>query len=188
MTATALEENAMSDASEAALSYRLEAPMRWLPVSGEFAVAELEHAAEMNQRVLAQIAQFEERGNVIDQPTPQDIEIQRLHAKLDLLLSAVAELAPRFLDRPPRQPLRLSWSGLRWPRDANTAAEGGQGWIELHLHPIVLQPLRWPARMQAGDATEAEAVFLSTNEAAQLALERYVFQQHRRAVAASRRV
>ena len=178
----------MSEASEAALSYRLEAPMRWLPVAGDFNAAELEHAAEMNQRVLAQIAQFEERGATIDQPTPQDVEIQRLHAKLDLLLSAVAELAPRFLDRPPRQPLRLSWSGLRWPRDASTAATGEQGWIELHLHPIVLQPLRWPARMQSGNDVEAEALFLSTNEAAQLSLERYVFQQHRRAVAAARRV
>lgn len=178
----------MSDASEATLSYRLEAPIRWLPVNGDFNAAELEHAAEMNQRVLAQIAQFEERGATIDQPTPQDVEIQRLHAKLDLLLSALAELAPRFLDRPPRKPLRLSWSGLRWPRDADTAAEGCQGWIELHLHPIVLQPLRWPARMLAGDATEAEAHFLSTNEAAQLSLERYVFQQHRRAVAAARRI
>ncbi|MDB5970203.1 MAG: hypothetical protein JWQ90_2653 [Hydrocarboniphaga sp.] len=178
----------MSDASAAALSYRLDAPMRWLPVSGDFAPADLEQAAEMNQRVLAQIAQFEERGSTIEHPTPQDVEIQRLHAKLDLLLSAVAELAPRFLDRPPRKALRLSWSGLRWPRDADTAPADAQGWVELHLHPIVLQPLRWPARMQPGDATEAEASFLSVNEAAQLALERYVFQQHRRAVAASRRV
>lgn len=177
----------MTDTSQAALSYRLEAPMRWQPVSGEFSASDLEHAAEMNQRVLAQIAQFEERGSTIEHPTPQDVEIQRLHAKLDLLLSAVAEIAPRFLDRPARKTLRLSWSGLRWPREADTAAEGAQGWIELHLHPVVLQPLRWPARMLAGDPAEAEARFLSVNEAAQQALERYVFQHHRRAVAASRR-
>lgn len=176
-----------ADAEPAALSYRLEAPMRWLAVEGGFLALDLEHAAETNQRILAQIAQFEERGMPIEQPTPQDLEIQRLHAKLDLLLSAIGELAPRFLDRPARQRLQLSWHSLRWPRSADSAAPGSLGWLELHLHPIVLQPVRWPAQMLDGDTECAEAELLACGEAAQHALERHVFQQHRRAVAASRR-
>lgn len=176
----------MSDTADAALSYRLEAPMRWIAVAA-FDAVEVEHAADASQRVLAQIAQFEERAAPIEQPSAQDVEIQRLHAKLDLLLSAVGELAPRFLNRPPRINLQLSWSRLRWPRAADTTAADTLGWVELHLHPIVLQPLRWPARMLSGDGAWAEAEFLPAGEAAQLALERHVFQQHRRAVAAARR-
>ena len=176
----------MHEPADAALSYRLEAPMRWLPVAA-FDAADTEQATEVNLRVLAQIAQFEERSVPIEQPSPQDVEIQRLHAKLDLLLSAVGELAPRFLQRPPPLSLQLSWSQLRWPRTAGTAAAGSLGWIELYLHPIMLQPLRLPARMLAGDAAFAEAEFLPTSETAQHALERHVFQQHRRAIAASRR-
>jgi hypothetical protein len=187
MPAAKHEEQAMQDPADAALSYRLEAPMRWTTVTA-FDAAEVEHAAEVNLRVLAQIAQFEERSVPIEQPSPQDVEIQRLHAKLDLLLSAVGELAPRFLQRPAPLQLQLSWSHLRWPRAADTAAAGSLGWVELHLHPIMLQPLRWPARMLAGDAAFAEAEFLPAGETAQQALERHVFQQHRRAVAAARRV
>jgi hypothetical protein len=178
----------MADHADAVLSYRLEAPMRWLPVDQAFDPAEIEQAADANLRVLAQIAQFEERSPSIEQPSAQDIEIQRLHAKLDLLLSAVGELAPRFLNRPPRMNLHLSWSGLHWPRSADTAPRDSLGWIELHLHPIVLQPLRWPARMLAGAPAFAEAEFLPAGEAAQTALERHVFQQHRRAIAAARRL
>lgn len=179
--------DAGSDIEPVALSYRFDAPMRWLSVAGEFLAPELEHAGETNQRVLAQIAQCEERGMPIEQPTPQDLEIQRLHAKLDLLLSAIGELAPRFLDRPPRRRLQLSWRSLRWPRGPDTSPAGELGWIELHLHPVVLQPLHWPARMLAGDADFAEAELLACGDAAQQALERHVFQQHRRAIAAARR-
>jgi hypothetical protein len=173
--------------AEGPLSYRTEAPMRWVAVDGAFDAAAIDYWSEANLRVLTQIAQFEERGVPVEQPTPQDLEIQRLHAKLDLLLSAVAELAPRFLDRPPRQPLQLSWRSLSFPADAQTPAIGSFGLVEVHLHALVLQPLRWPARMSAVSAGIAEAELLPANDAAQQALERHVFQQHRRAIAAARR-
>ncbi|SHG49207.1 Atypical PilZ domain-containing protein, cyclic di-GMP receptor [Hydrocarboniphaga daqingensis] len=176
----------MSDHDQAALSYRLEAPMRWLAVAG-FEPGDIEHAGEVNLRALSQIAQFEERTPPIEQPTPQDVEIQRLHAKLDLLLSAVSELAPHFLKRPARVGLQMFWDHLRWPRAESTADAGTLGWIEIYLHPIVQQPLRLPARMLDGDAAFAEAEFLPMADAAQQALERHVFQQHRRAIAAARR-
>ena len=173
--------------TEGPLSYRVEAPMRWVAVDGAFDAAAIDYWSEANLRVLTQIAQFEERGVPVEQPTPQDLEIQRLHAKLDLLLGAVAELAPRFLDRPARQPLQLSWCSLRFPADAQTPATGSFGLVEVHLHALVLQPLRWPARMGPVSAGIAEAELLPANDAAQQALERHVFQQHRRAIAAARR-
>lgn len=169
------------------LSYRLEAPMRWVAVDGGFDAAAIDYWSEANLRVLTQIAQYEERAISSDTPTAQDLEIQRLHNKLDLLLAAVAELAPRFLDRPARQPLQLSWNSLQWPAEAAAPAIGAQGLVEVHLHAVVLQPLRWPARLQEISAGIASAELLPGSDAAQQALERHVFQQHRRAVAAARR-
>lgn len=44
------------------LSYRVEAPMRWVAVDGAFDAAAIDYWSEANLRVLTQIAQFEERG------------------------------------------------------------------------------------------------------------------------------
>ncbi len=173
--------------SNGPLSYRLEAPMRWVAVDAGFDAAAIDYWSEANLRVLTQMSQFEERGVAIEQPTPQDLEIQRLHAKLDLLLTAIGELAPRFLDRPAKRALQLSWCSLKWPADAQTPPLGSSGLVEVHLHPVVLQPLRWPARLLSVDGGITEAELLPAGEAAQQALERHVFQQHRRAIAAARR-
>lgn len=177
----------MTAPSSGPLSYRFDAPMRWVSVEAAFDQTALDHRSEANLRVLTQLAQFDERAVPTEQPTPQDMEIARLHNKLDLLLSAIGELAPKFLNRPPHTTLQLSWQHVRWAAATEVAPQGSLGLIELYLHPIVLQPLRWPARMGAFEAGWAEAELLPASEAAQQALERHVFQQHRRAIAALRR-
>lgn len=178
--------HAPSEPLHAALHYAAELPLRWSADAVPVEARTREHLAEANLRLLGQIAQIEERAAPVDDPTATDIELARLHAKLDLLLFAVGELAPRFLDRPERCALQLSWRGVRWLLRPDETAPQGEGVVEIYLHPVVLQPLRWPARIVHNDRHHAEAEFAPLGEAAQQALERHVFQHHRRAVAEAR--
>ena len=57
--------------------------------------------------------------------------------------------------------------------------------VELYISPVLPQPLRLPARIAAaGEQTVAE--FAAMPEFCQAALERHVFQHHRREVAETR--
>lgn len=168
---------------EQALHYADRLPLRWMV---DEPVHDAERLAEANLRVLATVAQLEESSAPGDNPTPQELEIARLHHKLNLLLEIVGGLARGQLHVPEPVPLRLSWLGVAWRHGGDTPTLGAHGLVHLHLHPAVLQPLRWPAQIVGCDAEEARARFAPLGDTCQRALERHVFLHHRRAVAERR--
>jgi hypothetical protein len=174
--------NASEDIAQA-LHYADRLPLRWV---ADEPLHDAERLADANLRVLAAVAQLEESAAPGDNPTAQELEIARLHHKLNLLLEIVGGLARGQLQVPEPLPLRLSWIGVSWRHGGVAPDPGTHGLVCLHLHAAVLQPLRWPAQIIGCDAEEARARFAPLGETCQRALERHVFLHHRRAVAERR--
>jgi hypothetical protein len=171
------------DLFDQVLSYSDRLPLSWRPDLPSLEPVDQERLAEANLKVLQMVGQLEESPAIGDDPSPQDIEIGRLHRKLDMLLEAVGALARRDTPLPAAVSVRLSWYGVAWCPGEDVPEPDALGQIVLYLHPAILQPLRWPARILRVNRTVAWARFVPGSEPAQLALERHVFLHHRRAIA-----
>ena len=109
-------------------------------------------------------------------------EVSRLDAKVDLLISIVSRLAEGQQQLPLRFPISLSARTLRWSGKELAPAVGDLGVFELYLHPAVAVPMQLPAEI----VDSGEALLRGLGVSVQNALEKYLFRQHRRAVAEAR--
>ncbi len=115
--------------------------------------------------------------------------LQRVEAKLDLLLGLFGMLMRERGHLPP--PARLRWS----PRGARIELHGDALAIRPGARGVLrVQPADWlpdcielPARVIQADATRAWLEFQSLPPALYEALERHLFRLHRRQVAEARR-
>jgi hypothetical protein len=164
--------------------YRDRLPLRWVPQELP-AGLEAERLAETNARLLAAVALLEEHHKPADEPSATELELQRIHHKLNLLLELFSGFLLAQSPQPPAVSLRLSWRGLSWEA-AETPPPGATGLVEIHLSRLLPQPLRWPARIIAGASGTVSAEFEPVADFCQEALERHVFQHHRREVAEAR--
>ncbi|MBK8508513.1 MAG: PilZ domain-containing protein [Candidatus Competibacteraceae bacterium] len=117
-------------------------------------------------------------------------ELKRLDFKVGLLLELVGQLYARQQDIPPQRTLTLAVSGLSW-QDETAPPVGGLVRIELYCNLSYPRPLICHARTvettQNPGGWRIRSCFQDPSEPLQEALERYIFLQHRRAVAHSRR-
>jgi hypothetical protein len=168
-------------------SYEAALPLQWQALEAAPDPLTLERLGDDNLRVLSAVVTLsEQRGASAtsgDETTAVDVEIARLHQKLNLLVDLVALLVSQQAPQPPARSVRVSWLGLRW----SDPEAKGLGLVQLRLHSGVPQPFVWPARIESRDGDSINARFEPMPEACQAALERYVFLQHRRAIAGQRR-
>jgi hypothetical protein len=164
-----------------ALSYRDRLPLHWTPLAAFPAGVEADRMAESNARLLTVVEMLGDHPQPGDDPNPTELELQRIHQKLNLLLDLFGTFLSTQARRPPAVPVRLSWRSVAWAGDLPA---GSTGLVELYLSPVLPQPLRLPATIAAGSAPgEACAEFAAMPEFCQTALERHVFQRHRREIA-----
>lgn len=168
---------------EQVLSYRDRLPLRWLPLPQPLEGFEADRLAEGNSRLLAAVAMLSEHAPASDEPSEVELELRRVQLKLNLLLDLFGTFLAQQTPRPAALSLRLSWRGVSW---SGEALAPGEGMVELYLSAVLPQPLRLPARILSSTAEETVAEFLPMPEPCQSALERHVFQQHRRQVAETR--
>jgi hypothetical protein len=165
--------------------YRDRLPLRWVPLPVLPAGLEAERLAETNARLLAAVAMLEEHPKPADEPSATELELQRIHLKLNLLLELFSGFLLTQSPQPAAVPLRLSWRGVSWEA-AEAPPPGATGLVEIHLSRLLVQPLRWPARIVAAPVGTVGAEFCPVPDFCQEALERHVFQHHRREVAEAR--
>jgi hypothetical protein len=177
-----------SDLFDGAVSYDDLLPLAWLPLAKLPKPFDPLRLAEANLRTLSSLAQIEERSHLSEDQNPHDQEIARLHAKLDALINVVSTVLPRFVSLPAAASLHLSWQGIVWTTVEAPPAVGESGYIDLYLHPGLLKALRMPAKIVRVRDSEVRADFDEVPEICREALERHVFQRHRRAVADRRTV
>jgi hypothetical protein len=167
-------------------AYHDRLPLRWHTLEQLPSGPEAERLAEANARVLTAVALLEEHSQLPDEPSATELELHRIHHKLNLLLELIGSFLQQQAPRPETTALRLSWRGLSWTAGGATPAPGEVGLVELHLSPALPLPLRWPARIVSAAAGEVGAEFAPVPEFCQMALERHVFKHHRRRVAETR--
>lgn len=178
MTATA--QHSVSEV----LGYQDRLPLSWRPVSPE----DPSHTElfEEAHRVLAACAILEEARRRRDDEGSVEVELDRLHMKVNIVIDMLGSLIAAGLPRPPALPVWMSAEGLLWLQTDESIIAGTEGLVSVHLHRSLPRPLVLPARIQHSGGGEISARFEHLTHACQSELERHVFLRHRRAVAGSR--
>ncbi len=177
-----------ADLFDGAVSYEDDLPLAWLSSAKLPKPFDPVRLAEANLRTLTSLAQIEERSHIAEDANPHDQEIARLHAKIDALIGVVSAVLPRFVSLPPPTHLHFSWQGIVWTALEAPPPVGESGYIDVYLHPGLLKALRMPAKIVRVRDHEVRADFAEGPEICREALERHVFQHHRRSVADRRTI
>ncbi|HEY0333287.1 MAG TPA: PilZ domain-containing protein [Stenotrophomonas sp.] len=185
---TDIQHAAESELFDQALSCELALPAEFRPGPS----AGRQGAAETLLRGLAQIEDLrsedshEDRGEL-------PLIVQRMDAKLDLMLALLGRLARHPHDAMPTRAVRWSRRGIRLETDQRLGAATGSPGL------AVLQPGEWlpellelPVTVLAEAASGAGGYFLwlrfePLGTGLEAALERHLFRLHRRQVADARR-
>jgi len=118
-------------------------------------------------------------------------EVERLNARLDLLIDMVGRMmADQRQDSPTRQ-VRLAVEQVEFVAKPEYAAPGQRGLLALQLHVSVPEPLRLPGEIvseQTDSADRRWVLFKPLEMSSRLndALDQLVFRHHRRNIAEQR--
>lgn len=159
-------------------------PLQLQPLASPPSPAELDAWREHNLRALQAMALLEERITPLD--SGPEAEMERVHQKLDLLLTLVSQLLQPGLGESLLRPLRLTAEGLSLDAPDPSPVPESLLLVTLGLHDRAPMPLRWPARSLGVMQGQLRLQFLPMGGGLQAALERFVFTHHRRSVAGSR--
>jgi len=129
-----------------------------------------------------------------DDRSDATLQVQRLEAKLDLVMVLLGRLVRQTAQDLPLRPLRWSRRGIRLEQGTRSGAPPGS------MGVIRLQPCDWlpdhidlPAVIVAEAANGSGAHYLwlrfeGLSDALEMALERHLFRLHRRQIAEARRL
>ena len=183
----------VSDPSAPGLVFAGRLPLAWRELPDppdKIEIRELERANLINLHTL--FALDIHSGDSGDDPIAlaNATELKRLDFKVGLLLELVGQLYARQQAIPPECSLTLTVNGLNWRTGAAPPVDSLLR-LELYcnlsyprplvLHARVVETIPYPG------GWEIRTHFHDPSESLQEALERYIFLQHRRAVAHSRR-
>ena len=169
-------------------------PLTWreLPaLPDDFELREMDRANLQNLNTLCALDIH--AGDFGDDPATlaNASELKRLDFKVSLLLELVGQLFARQQNIPPERLLTLTVNSLTWPANAESPPPGALLRLELYCNLSYPRPLLIPAQVAQTPPDPAgrflQAHFYAPSLSLQEALERYIFLQHRRAIASSRR-
>ncbi len=146
-----------------------------------------------DQQVLVADASLDEQRPHSEKKSDEEPELaedlQRLDAKLNVLIQLVARLLIRDASLPPLRSVRFHAAGLEWRID-DEDVHPGTGLVTLHVSRHFPQPLVLPGRIVGvrGDADGRWVSFAFEGLAPTVIelLERMIFRHHRRLVAGTR--
>ncbi|MFP4209582.1 MAG: PilZ domain-containing protein [Wenzhouxiangella sp.] len=118
-------------------------------------------------------------------------EIERLNARLDLLVDMVGRLLAEHREQAPARRVRLAVEKMTFVAQPGEAAPGQRGRLCLHLHASVPEPLRLPGQLVSEHLDEAGRRWVDFQPFAMSgrlrdALGQLVFRHHRRMIAEQR--
>jgi len=129
-----------------------------------------------------------------DDRSDATLQVQRLEAKLDLVMVLLGRLVRQSSQDLPLRPLRWSRRGIRLEQGARSgAAPGSMGVIRLQPCDWLPDHIDLPVVIVAEAANGAGAHYLwlrfeGLSDALEMALERHLFRLHRRQIAEARRL
>lgn len=118
-------------------------------------------------------------------------ELERLGARLDLLLELVGRMSEQSLEQLEPRSLIMALERMRFHPVPAEVEPGRAGTLRIFLHPAVPQPLALPGRLSALKPDSAGLIWaefepLPMSERLRDALEQHVFRHHRRMIAEQR--
>jgi len=165
------------------LTYRDTVPLTWTPLAQPPTSEALQRMHEQNLRVLSVVSALEDRHRPRSEGSETlEVEVERLHQKLDMLMILFGQFIRRLDPPAPSCAVRLSCRGACWDA-TEMPAEGAGGLLALHLHPCMPEPFLWPVRIAGSHDGAVCALFDPLGETLEAALEKHVFLHHRRSVA-----
>lgn len=129
-----------------------------------------------------------------DDRSDATLQVQRLEAKLDLVMVLLGRLVRQNSQDLPLRPLRWSRRGIRLEQGARSgAAPGSMGVIRLQPCDWLPDHIDLPVVIVAEAANGSGAHYLwlrfeGLSDALEMALERHLFRLHRRQIAEARRL
>jgi len=129
-----------------------------------------------------------------DDRSDATLQVQRLEAKLDLVMVLLGRLVRQSAQDLPLRPLRWSRRGIRLEQGSRSgAAPGSMGVIRLQPCDWLPDHIDLPVVIVAEAANGAGAHYLwlrfeGLSDALEMALERHLFRLHRRQIAEARRL
>ncbi|WP_261997549.1 PilZ domain-containing protein [Stenotrophomonas sp. Ste96] len=129
-----------------------------------------------------------------DDRSDATLQVQRLEAKLDLIMVLLGRLVRQSAQDLPLRPLRWSRRGIRLEQGSRSgAAPGSMGVIRLRPCDWLPDHIDLPVVIVAEAANGSGAHYLwlrfeGLSDALEMALERHLFRLHRRQIAEARRL
>lgn len=129
-----------------------------------------------------------------DERSDATLQVQRLEAKLDLVMVLLGRLVRQSAQDLPLRPLRWSRRGIRLEQGSRSgAAPGSMGVIRLQPCDWLPDHIDLPVVIVAEAANGSGAHYLwlrfeRLSDALEMALERHLFRLHRRQIAEARRL
>ncbi len=146
-----------------------------------------------NLAVLHAVAAIEEGGSYRLREEQPELyqEIERLNARLDLLIDMVGRMNAEQREDAATCRVRLAVDHVDFVDQPAEVAEGQQGWLSLNLHQSVPDPLRLPGRIVAERTDQSDRRWVRFEPfpmgmRLHDALDQLVFRHHRRNVAEQR--
>jgi len=170
------------------VSFQADLPIAWEPLAAIPEITELAAVDARNEELLSALLALDDSAAEPEEDA-QGEHWHRLDAKLDLAISLLAEVLSRQSELPPVHRLRLSGSWLAmedlYGEERPTAGQCLR--VRLYLSPRLPRALELVATVADAEVPDRVLLHLTgSGETTRNLLDRYVFRQHRRAVALAR--
>lgn len=182
-----------NDASQSrSVAYQANLPVKWEVLTGSSDASQRLAASARNEELLSALLVLDEAPAEPDDE-PSSEQWLRLDAKLNLIVSLLSEFVAQQKGLPPAMPVNVSLNRLEiGPIGLASMPENGAALLlDLYLSPQLPRSLKLTGRVEAIEQVLDQGGMFTLHldslaESTQNLLERYVFRQHRRAVAQAR--
>jgi hypothetical protein len=173
------------------VSYQDRLPVAWRVLNEPLTDAERIKLDARNEDVLRIVLSLDEPLSESGEEGPAHGEIQRLDFKLNLILDLVSQIFSRHAALPEHARITLAGQWLEWTA-ARSIPVGTTLALDIYLHDKYPQPVVLMGDVVSVSAAEEGGYtvridLMPVGESTQDVFEKFVFRQHRRAVALSRR-
>lgn len=162
-------------------------PALWRALDMPLSEAELTAINDSNGVLLNAIAVVDSHNQADPDESGAHSELLRIEAKVDLLLGLVTRVLSAHQATPTLFRVFLSAQQLSWQDALVPVPESVPeqlGVVDLYVYPLIAVPLTLPLRINSAGSAQIIGLNLHTLNG----LEKFLFRQHRRAIAGARQL
>lgn len=171
------------------IRYKASLAIEWNPVESLPDKSKIHQISENNHECLRQALLLDELSSAhLDEHAFDSKDATRLDKKLDLLQGLLGSLIAKQKQTMSTAQVTVASSEIEWERHDTTAIRHADLiLVQLYIHPLSVDPLQLYCRVNdvRAKTITASLVCLEVNE--QELLEKYIFLNHRRTIAAERK-